>query len=238
MSFFIFLGLCEYVTKGSSMFLTGYSGYPSRGLASSKLLHMYLALSIEWSESQLSAPCFLSPPAQTVFLAALIISSTYIFSVLYDFLSCHLSHRPCSHLKNATVFFGAGELLVLSKRQWMLQSSACEFSCKDQVWTELWLIQDGSCPAVAWETSVCFRKGEPAAERPGTDVNSFSHIHSTCMLMPVCMFELIGKTDYSGLNERYLQGERIIKYIKASIHQTFQNCKIFHPLSVLWTSSS
>lgn len=47
MSFFIFLGLCVYVTKGSSVFLTGYSGYPSRELSSPKLLHMYLALSTE-----------------------------------------------------------------------------------------------------------------------------------------------------------------------------------------------
>ena len=105
-SFFILLGSCVYIIKGSSMFLTGHlEDYPSRRLSSLKHLSMYLTLSTEWSESQLSAPCFSSPPAQVIFLAALIISSTYIFSVLYGFLSCNLFHRPCSHLKNATQCF-------------------------------------------------------------------------------------------------------------------------------------
>lgn len=105
-SFFILLGLCEYIIKRSSIFLTGYlEDYPSSRLSSSKHLSMYLTLSTEWSERQLSAPCFSSPPAKIIFLAALIISSTYIFSVLHSFLSFHLFHRPCSHLKNATQCF-------------------------------------------------------------------------------------------------------------------------------------
>lgn len=189
------------------MFLTGYSGHPSWGLGSSKLLCMYLALSIEWSESRLSAPCFLSPPAQIIFLAALIIPSTYILSALYSFLSCHLFHRPCS------CSLGLVSFLSCLKGSGCSKSFACEFSCKDPVRTELWLIRGGSCPAVAWEASVCFRKGDPTAERPAAGVSGFSRIHSAFMLMPVGVFELIGKIDYSSLNERYLQGARIIRHI-------------------------
>lgn len=104
------------------MFLTGYlEDYPSRRLSSLKHLSLYLTLSTEWSEIQLSALCFSSAPAQVIFLAALIIPSTCIFSVLYGFLSCHLFRRPCSHLKNATQCFPSTGF-CLTHRQALISS--------------------------------------------------------------------------------------------------------------------
>lgn len=61
-SFFILVGLCVFTIKGSSVFLTGYlEDYPSSSLSSLRHLSMDLILSIEWSESQLSALSFSSP---------------------------------------------------------------------------------------------------------------------------------------------------------------------------------
>lgn len=104
------------------MFLTGYlEDYPSRRLSSLKHLSLHLTSSTEWSEIQLSALGFSSAPAQVIFLAALIIPSTCIFSVLYGFLSCHLFRRPCSHLKNASQCFHSTGF-CLTHRQALISS--------------------------------------------------------------------------------------------------------------------
>lgn len=133
-SFFILLGSSIYIIKGNSIFLTGYlEDHPSRRLSSSKHLSMCLTLSTEWSESQLSALCFSSPSAQIIFFGALIISCTCVFSVLYGFLSCHLFHRPFSHLKNATQCFPSTGFCLTHRHaliptwHWQILLTCCNF---------------------------------------------------------------------------------------------------------------